>query len=508
MRSSLSNTLLLLYGAFAIVYTGRGPAVTRRRTVWLGGIWSVYLLVELAVGIAADLGVNILTVLWIRRVIYTFTHIFALCVALYGTFALASEIYRREDKSTTDALLAACGLPFISAGYFVMIGTLTAASGEEGSVIGPVFLAVTACAVLGVQYRYRPFDSPPKMGHLARDAAFTTMNEAVVVVDRDHQLVDANATAQRTFDLRLSEAVGRPLETVLGSELDRDATEPVSLDTPDGRRSFLVTCSDLDDDGGRQVGYAYVFRDVTDERTREQQLEVFNRVLRHNLRNDLDAIRGFAENLENTDDDGPFDTATVAERIHSLSSDLSKTGATAKRAERIRTKERLGREQLTVDAFFESLEAEIDRRLPDCRLAMSTPPQRLRIQTDKDVLETVLLEVVENAIEHTDDPRPAVEVSAWPTESGVDFAVRDEGAGIPEHERDVLLNGEPTQLRHSAGIGLWLVSWGVTRLGGELTLENTHEGAVVQLSIPNRPETTPDDAAGGVGTGRTTTGES
>lgn len=46
-----------------------------------------------------------------------------------------------------------------------------------------------------------------------------------------------------------------------------------------------------------EVRYVSISRDITERRHSEQRLEVFNRILRHNLRNQLDVIRGHAEGL-------------------------------------------------------------------------------------------------------------------------------------------------------------------------------------------------------------------
>jgi signal transduction histidine kinase len=61
--------------------------------------------------------------------------------------------------------------------------------------------------------------------------------------------------------------------------------------------------------------------------------------------------------------------------------------------------------------------------------------------------------------------------------------VRDDGPGLPEHERAVLDAETETALEHGSGLGLWLARWGTARLGGELTVE-TDGGTTATVALP------------------------
>jgi PAS domain S-box-containing protein len=465
---TLGIPMLLLWAAFAGSYTGRGPVLTRSRSIAIGSV------------VCLNVGIISLALLpvpeWLAQsaaAVGSIISVFPLFAGVSGSLLLLWAGFRDAE------IAKPTGIAF--GGY----GLATLLYGPIGVYVLPVALG----GVLLIQFRCRPFDGQPAMAYLTRETALETMDDPVVVVDRDDRIADLNAVAERTFGLEIADVVGRPLQDVIESDLTGDDTGPVSIDTTAGHRSFDVTCSPLRDNGDKGIGRTFIFRDVTNERTREEQLRVFNRVLRHNLRNDLDAIRGFAETLDEEDGGGPFDAATVADRIHSLSRDLSETGATAKRAERLRTQETLGYDQVSVHACVESVADEIRQASPDCVVVTRTPTSTLQLQTDESILRTVLFEVVENAVEHPPVSDPTVEVTAESAGDGVTFTVRDEGPGIPEHDRAVLLDETktPTQKQHSTGIGLWLVSWGITRLGGELDITNADTGgAVVTLSIPNR----------------------
>jgi signal transduction histidine kinase len=67
--------------------------------------------------------------------------------------------------------------------------------------------------------------------------------------------------------------------------------------------------------------------------------------------------------------------------------------------------------------------------------------------------------------------------------SEVRVSIADSGPQIPKEEIDVFGDGE-TQLRHSSGVGLWLVTWIVESYGGEVSFERSAEGNVVTLVFP------------------------
>jgi light-regulated signal transduction histidine kinase (bacteriophytochrome) len=89
-------------------------------------------------------------------------------------------------------------------------------------------------------------------------------------------------------------------------------------------------------------------------------------------------------------------------------------------------------------------------------------------------LEVALRHIIENAAEHNDADSPVVTVRLQVANEGghVEIVVADNGPGIPPQERDVLIEGEETPLRHGSGLGLWIVNWIVNRqvVGSDSTL--------------------------------------
>jgi K+-sensing histidine kinase KdpD len=137
-------------------------------------------------------------------------------------------------------------------------------------------------------------------------------------------------------------------------------------------------------------------------------------------------------------------------------------------------------------------------RYPEASISVDIDPS-LSASVDPRVLERVVDNLVDNALVHNDATTPVVTVSARVDESDdelLEVWVSDNGPGLPEQERQVLVEGEETQLQHGSGLGLWAVAWGIRRMGGELDFaENQPRGTVVGMRLPRATAEEPMDAA-------------
>lgn len=96
--------------------------------------------------------------------------------------------------------------------------------------------------------------------------------------------------------------------------------------------------------------------------------------------------------------------------------------------------------------------------------------------------------LLENAVEHNPAPDPIVGVRIERAADGwIDVCVEDDGPAIPASQRRIVTGeADITPLRHSKGIGLWLVKWTAERLGGELSFESSaYGGNSVRIRIPS-----------------------
>ncbi len=233
--------------------------------------------------------------------------------------------------------------------------------------------------------------------------------------------------------------------------------------------------------------FELALQDVTERKERQQQLTVLNRVLRHNLRNAMNVIKGNTRLLgEAVDASFEPHIAAIEQRVDSLEQLSNKAGT-------MRSLFDQGREVTTsveMSGLLAELKAEFESSYPEATISIETADP-VSVQADVR-LKMALDELLDNAVVHNDNPQPAVTVSVSgstvkPPSRWVDIMVSDNGTGIPTEEWQTLENGEETPLQHGTGLGLWLVYWTVSLLGGTIERSIVDSGSQVVLTLPRAP---------------------
>jgi signal transduction histidine kinase len=468
--AQFAPTLLLpgIWTIYALGYTGRGTGLTWRRLLMLAGIALPVLVAGAVIAAGPDRSVveGVVASALGTELLYL-TGLF-----VYATYLLVGlgRNHARVSKRQVAVLTLGVAAPYLA-------GVVWDWQPPVDGVTAGLLVSGTLLAV--ALRRYPVMTGFPKADYVARTRVFETLREAVVVLDWDDHVLDVNAAATRLFDGESAAMVGEPVGDVVAglgrTDLPVGTTGTVTLRTTRGRRQFQFTVSAVDDagsdDGATPVARTVLLRDVTDQRTREQRLTVLNRVLRHNVRNELDVVLAHAERIEDEDiRAGVRDTAT----------ELLELGRKARDAEEIM--DASTEPPAPVDLAEVAADVADDHRDRDGELSVSSPAE-LVISSHRTVVRRLLVELVDNALTHTDRDEPSVEIRV---REGGDAAavltVADDGPGIPERERQVLAEGGETQLEHGRGLGLWLVNWAVTQLGGDLEFEHD-DGSVVRVRL-------------------------
>jgi len=375
--------------------------------------------------------------------------------------------------------------------------TLFGQSVDGAVTLGPAltysagFVVTAAAAGLAV-YRYDVFSPVPAAGTVGQRAILRETDDVVAIVDMEDRLLSLNERARAATLEGSRPTLGSDIEDVLGHTTASFAErETVELDTDRGVRQFDSQVSTLTDYHGERLGAIVSLRDVTDREMRKQRLEVLNRVLGHNIRNEVSVITANAEFVADQVED---DLASHLETAADSADSLNALGTKVRRIEGLLGQDRNAATTFGLDTFLDVVAAESRDQWPSADVRVTeTPASRddsgLRVECDRAVLRFALDNLVENAVEHAQRETPQVDLVVTVERDDrypVAIEVRDDGPGIPEAEIEVLRRGTETPLEHGSGTGLWVTNWAVTDLGGTLSFpeRGSDGGAVARVALP------------------------
>jgi len=227
-----------------------------------------------------------------------------------------------------------------------------------------------------------------------------------------------------------------------------------------------------------------IIMDVTERRERKVQLQKIDRMLRHNLRNDMNVVLAMAEDIRTRTDAGVQESATqIIETIESL---LAKVEKEREILRLLGDQPAPGAVQLM--SAFHHLANSLQAEYPAATIQIEGPDE-VAIRGSEQ-LSVALRELLENALEHNDTDAPMVTVTVEEDGDIVTAAITDDGPGIPEMEVNLLTGrAEETPLSHGQGLGLWLVQLIVRRSGGAIQFgDDDTAGSTVTLTLERDQE--------------------
>ena len=368
--------------------------------------------------------------------------------------------------------------------------------------------------------RAEMFDRYPTTSRAAERTAIDDLTDPIVALALDHRVVRLNPAAESLLGVDATTVRDRPLDAFLDVPIGSDVPdegedmggrdggrETVTIGTGRRRRTYAVATSPLTDPNETHVGYTVVFSDVTERERRRQQLEVLNRILRHNLRNDAGVVAGYGDLLVDRLDDPEL--AKMADAIERRAGALAALGEKAGTVETLLSDGEAS--TVEVDEVIESIVADARERERDAVVAFDVD-RRDGIEMEGDVdwtaslrvdaLRAVVENTIENALGHHDgegieredgDPWVRVALRRETVEGDTDsesddrfvLTVADDGPGIPDHEVKAVESGRETALEHGSGLGLWVVEWGAGALGADVDYaERDPRGTRVTVRLP------------------------
>jgi PAS domain S-box-containing protein len=276
-----------------------------------------------------------------------------------------------------------------------------------------------------------------------------------------------------------SENVKRIINRAATGEFARDE---IQARGPHGFATVDFSAKPIYDQDGDVSLLVVEGRDITARQQQRRTLRVMQRVMRHNMRNDLTKLRGWTEMLQTE-----ADAESRAEYAATIQQILDKWDAMTQKMTEIRQalRRRQGRQaRAEVTDVVENVAATARDDSFGATVKTETPADASRTVSSK--LSIAIEELVKNAVATTDTPTVTVGVSMIETD-WVEVRVCDDGPGMPEIEAEVLETGEESPLRHGDGLGLWMVRTVVTQIGGEVSVDTGDDGTTVSLRVPTEP---------------------
>ncbi|OLZ42063.1 diguanylate cyclase [Natrinema saccharevitans] len=318
----------------------------------------------------------------------------------------------------------------------------------------------------------------------------------------DEPLVYVNEGFERVTGYDAADALGRNCRFLQGEATDPETvatlrerihtTEPASVEILNYRADGTpfwnqVRVSPVENDDGDVTHYVGFQTDITERKRTEQLVRLLNRVLRHNLRNDMNVLFGLGDRIGDGETD---DAAALGDQISDTAAALIELSEQARDLERYTRRER-DPQRLPPEPLLADVAAAYRERFLSATIDVTVDTDRRFCAGPE--LERAVAELVENALKHNPAPEPWVGLSVDDDGDRIVLTVDDDGPGIAEMETAVIATGQEEALEHGSGLGLWLVNWIVTRYGGSFQIRSTDDGEG-SVAIVRLPGIGPDDS--------------
>lgn len=223
--------------------------------------------------------------------------------------------------------------------------------------------------------------------------------------------------------------------------------------------------------------------DITEQKRREEELEALNRIVRHDIRNDMNILLAWAGMLEeHVDDDGEEHLQkilTAGDHVVELT-DIAR--------DYVETLTGGGEISVKPIRLDDVLRKEIDLRresYPDAGITIADDIPEVEVAANE-MLQSVFKNLLNNAVQHNDNEQPRVDVSFELRGETVVVRIADNGPGIPDEQKAAIFEkGQKGIGSSGTGIGLYLVETLVNQYGGDVSVEdNTPTGTIFSVSLP------------------------
>ena len=348
----------------------------------------------------------------------------------------------------------------------------------------------------------------------------TSVGDGIYGVDAAGMVTFVNPAALEVLGYQAAELIGREAHVTFHAKREDGTPYPIDLCyvteavtehkvTSAEEDSYLradgrpvpveVTATPLIDDG-RAIGAVVVFRDVTQRREVDRMKSEFVSIVGHELRTPVTAIRGALGLLAGG---AVGELSPSAQRMVDIA--LVSSDRLGRLINDILDVERIESGMLSMELdihacrpLIESAVSQVQVLAEEAGVRVSIGAAEGQVYADADRVVQTLLNLIGNAIKFSHSGG-YVSVRSKAQGEFVQFAIRDDGRGIPEDELEEVFSRfhqvDSSDAREKGGFGLGLsISRSIVeRLGGQIwARNNAGAGATFLFTLPAHR---PDEAA-------------
>ncbi len=328
------------------------------------------------------------------------------------------------------------------------------------------------------------------------DNVIQNMPSGLVTINSDHEITSVNSAAKKILGGDLTRPYPEMIGLIKEMEYSHDLlNREVNFNMAKGRKIGLdITASPIKGSENQIMGFLFLFRDLTQIRELKKQVETNKRLaaigklaagVAHEIRNPLSSIKGFATYFGKRDEDKESDR----EIAHIMVKEVERINRSVTQLLEFAKPMAIEKKQVDIkEMITHSLKLvrhDLEKKQIETRTKIDTT--YLKIHTDGDRMNQVLLNLYINAIDALDD-KGILEIQVLDTEKDdlIEIRVKDNGQGIDDASMDLIFDPYFTTRPRGTGLGLSIVHRIIENLKASIRVEsekNTGTCFIIHLPV-------------------------
>jgi two-component system sensor histidine kinase HydH len=337
------------------------------------------------------------------------------------------------------------------------------------------------------------------------DQVVEKMPVGLLTVDNQGTITSFNQTAESILHLNREDVRGRLSRILprqlweLTSRLSGPRTsiqQEIDCSLPDGKVIPMdISISSFEDDAGATWGQIVLFRDLTEVRSLQREIETNRRLasigmlaagVAHEIRNPLSSIKGFATYFKERYRNHPDDQKTAEIMIQEVDRLNRVITQLLEFARPLAIQKKRIPLQILINHSLQMIETQAQEKNIEIEKSLASEP--LEAVVDADRMSQVLLNLYLNAMQSMEEKGGVLTVTLS-REKGpqpsVKISVKDTGTGIAKQDLEHVFDPYFTTKQSGTGLGLAIVHKIIESHQGEIRVESEPgHGTTVSFYLP------------------------